>query len=404
VSRSRAEKSTKAAKTAFSASAVLLVGALVWLLVGVPALVKYPTDLKASPKYAGTFNVLVNPTTYAPLPEPTKLPLTIDRHIEVIDSSSSRAVVAETIHQKAGTLVDSTQRNQYVMDRRTLKNVKDPRAWAFEASNVVDRSGTYRLNLPFDTKSDGDYAIWKNEFGKPYEMQGVPGDSTSLREGLTLQNHRGAATDVPITDAYFKELTKSLPLPTSLTLDQLKPQLAAAGFDVDAVLPALLPKLSAADAATLATLAAKPIPLQYVMSFDGRASVEPRTGAEVVVGATESLGIKPNSPDLPAIRALLQKYGQVPEAVTAATALDKLASSSIPVVSYTYEQTPASVRTVAAQVKDMRRQVILATVWVPSLLAGLAGVALLVGAWSWPRGPRAGRARGRVGAPRPVRT
>jgi hypothetical protein len=129
---SRSPKSKKTAKIAFVSSAVLLVAALVWLVVGVPTLVKYPTDLSVSPKYAGTFNVLVNPTTYAPLPEPTKLPLTIDRHIEVVDSSGSRAVVAETIHQKAGTLVDSTQRNQYVMDRRSLKNVKDSRAWAFE--------------------------------------------------------------------------------------------------------------------------------------------------------------------------------------------------------------------------------------------------------------------------------
>lgn len=400
----RARRSKTPAKLAFIASAVLLVGALVWLLAGVPALVKYPTDVSVSPRYTGTFDVLVNPTTYAPLPEPTRLPLTIDRQIRVVDSSASRAVVAETIQQKAGTLVDSTQRNQYVIDRRTLKNVKDPRAWAFEPSNVVDRSGTYRLNLPFDTKSDGTYPIWKNEFGSPYEMRGVPGDSTSLREGLTLQNHRASATDVPITDAYFEELTTSLPLPTSLTLDQLKPQLAAAGFDVDTVLATLLAKLSPADAATLATLAAKPIPLQYVMSFDGHASVEPRTGAEVVVGATESLGTRPSSPDLPAIQAILQKYRQVPEAVTAATALDKLAASSIPIVSYTYEQTPASVRAVAAQVTDLRRQVILATVWVPSLLAGLAGVALLVGAWSWPRGARAGRVRGRVGAPRTAGT
>lgn len=392
-------------KIAFGATALLLAGALVWLLVGVPTFVKYPTDLDVSPRYTGTFDVLVDPTTYAPLPEPTTLPLTIDRHIEVVDSSASRAVVAETIHQKAGTLVDSTQRNQYVMDRRSLKNVKDPRAWAFTPSNVVDRSGTYRLNLPFGTDAFGTYPIWKNEFGKAYDMQGAaPGRSTTERAGLTLQNHRGTATDVPITDAYFAELTKSLPLPTALTLDQLKPQLAAAGFDVDAVLPALLPKLSPADAATLATLAAKPIPLEYTMSFDGHASVEPRTGAEVVVGATESLGIRPTSPDLPALQAILRKYRQVPEAATAATAIDTLATSSIPVVSYTYEQTPASVRAVAAKVKDLRQQVVLATVWLPAALAALAGIAFLVGAWSWPRPPRADRARSRADSPRPART
>ena len=59
--------------------------------------------------------------------------------------------------RRAGDIVDATQTNVYVMDRRTLQNVADDRAYAFDPSNVVDRSGAYRLNLPFDTSSDSTY-------------------------------------------------------------------------------------------------------------------------------------------------------------------------------------------------------------------------------------------------------
>jgi hypothetical protein len=394
-------RTRRVSKTAFITGAVLLIGAMVWMLVAVPALVKYPDDLDVSPKYEGTFSVLVNPTTYAPLEEPMSMPLTVERHIEVVDAGADTAVVRETITQRAGTLVDSTQQNQYVMDRRTLKNVKDDRAWAFTPSNVVDRSGAYRLNLPFDTKSDGRYAIYKNEIGTTYSMRPGDGVSEIEREGLTLQQYRGARYDMPITDAYFAQLSKALPLPTEMTLEQMKPALKAAGLDVDALLPQLLPKLTADEVTMLTSLATTPIPLEYTMSFEGDAAIEPKTGAQVIVNDVESIGIRPDSPDLPALQALLEKYSPaVPAAASAAAALETLSSSSIKIVQYGFDQTPASITDIAGEVKDMRQQVVLATQWIPMALALLGGVALLVGAWEWPR--RGRRRAAPVGVRRPA--
>lgn len=378
-------RSRTASKIAFGVSGLLVLLAILWLLVAVPMLVKYPDDLDASPKYAGTFKVFVDPTTYAPLPQPTTLPLSVSRHIEVVDATSSKAVVAETLVQKAGSLVNTTQRNQYVMDRRTMKNVKDPRAWAFTPANVVDRSGSYRLNLPFDTKADGRYPIYKNEIGTTYTMHEAAGPDTTNRHGLTLQNHAASRADVPITSAYLANLSSALPLPTEMTLDQLKPALTAAGLDVDALLPALLPALTQDEAATLTALAAQPIPLQYTLTFRGTASVEPKTGAEVIVNDIESIGIRPNSPELPKLQAILDAHDDIPEAAAASAALTKLSSSSIKVVEYAFRQTPASIADIASQVKDLRRQVVLAKQSIPIGLALLAGIALLVGVWKWPR-------------------
>src|SRR5690606_38503223 len=137
--------------------------ALAWMVGAVPALVKYPTDLDVSPAYDGTFRAFVD-TSAAPLEDPLEWPLMIDRRIEAVDeeSGASRVLVRETIEQRAGPILDTTQRNAYVMDRSSLENVSDERAFAFDEANVVDRSGAFRLNLPFDTDRDETYRVYKN--------------------------------------------------------------------------------------------------------------------------------------------------------------------------------------------------------------------------------------------------
>jgi Porin PorA len=129
-------------RIAVALSGGLAVAALFWWAVGVPALVKYPTDLDVNPRYEGTFSVHVDPTTGAPLATPLELPLTVDRHIRAVgdESGAGTVVVEETIAQEAGDLVDTTQTNVYVMDRRTLKNVVDDRAYAFDPENVCSRA------------------------------------------------------------------------------------------------------------------------------------------------------------------------------------------------------------------------------------------------------------------------
>ena len=91
-------------------------------------------------------------------------------------------------------------------------------------------------------------------------------------------------------------------LPESLTLDELKPQLLAAGIDVDAVVTALTPVLTPEDAATLSEFAPQPIPIDYVLSFDGTAAVEPVTGVEVSVATVETVGARPVLTSLPALQ------------------------------------------------------------------------------------------------------
>jgi hypothetical protein len=375
--------------------------ALAWMAIGVPTFVKYPTDLDASPRYAGSFRAFVD-LSMAPLAEPTVLPLTVDRHIEAIgdESGSSRVLVRETIDQKAGDLLDTTQTNQYVMDRSTIENVSDDRAYSFDPANTVDRAGAYRLNLPFGTSRNDTYTIYKNEIDDTYALRPDRADPTSHVEGLELANFSASVDEAPLSDAYLAELNKTVTLPDSVTLDQLEPQLLQAGIDVDALVAALTPVLTPEDAATLNAFAAEPIPLSYVLSFDGTAAVEPVTGAEVTVASTETVGARPVLTSLPTLRAVLGHYPDVPEAAATSAALDGLVTApATPLFQFDYEQTPASVADIADQARSMRRQVLAAKFWLPLALAVGAGLSLAAGVGVALRRGRTGTSRSAAGTP-----
>lgn len=369
-------------RTALLLGSGLVVVLVAWMLVGIPSLVKYPTDLEADQAFEGSFTVLVDPTSAAPLEEPLELPLQVDRHIEAIgeESGANEVIVRETLNERAGDLIDITQVNQYVMDRSDIVNVADDRAYAFTPDNVVDRAGRYRLHLPFDTSRDETYDMYKNETASTYQLQADAAEPTSEVEGLTLSNFVVDVDEVPVSDAYLEELGAAVPLPRELTLEQMKPHLLAAGIDVDAVLAALLPVLSPEDTATLVEFAGEPIGLDYVLSFGGRVSVEPVTGAEVRAFVAESMGVRPQLETLPDLLAVLGRYPQVPEAAAAATDLQALAEGpAIPLFEYSYEQTPASVADIADEAAAMRMQIRLAKVWLPIGLAVAALFTLGIG-------------------------
>jgi hypothetical protein len=159
-----------------------------------------------------------------------------------------------------------------------------------------------------------------------------------------------------------------------------------------AELSALAPVLTSADLATLAQIAAQPIPLHYVLFFKGTTGVETTTGAEVDVSATEWVGAKPVLADAAALQAVIAHYPDVSEAVAAGEALAALSSApATKLFEYRYQQTPASVAEIADEVKSLRNQIRLVERYLPvSLLA--AGLVSLAGAFVYwrRRGPTIG--------------
>jgi hypothetical protein len=177
-----------------------------------------------------------------------------------------------------------------------------------------------------------------------------------------------------------------MPVPRSLSFEELKPVLVSAGVPVDAALEALVRVASPADLAALASMVGQPIALEYVDTFSGRTLVEPDTGAIVDVSSVvEQVGARPAPDALPPLLAILRRYRSEPAVGAAVEALERLDGQPIPVFEYRYAQTRASVAEIASWVGDQHAQLVLAERTLP-LTAAAAGAALVVlgvGASSW---------------------
>jgi Porin PorA len=353
---------------------VLLLGAVLWRFVAQPALVKYPTDLEGDAHAEGTITFFLDPETREPLDPPAEEPLVIDRHLEVDgDESDGDVAVVDEIDEQEIAGQPSELRQRYVIDRTTLENVADDRAFAYDEANVTDRSPAYSINLPFDA-GDGPYAVWKNESGESYEFTAT--DSYEV-DGVELTAYEGSADDLPVTDAYVAALAPQ-GVPTELTLDELRPILAGAGLDLDALLGALLPQLSPDDVQALLAVAEAPVPLSYSLSVETRFGVEPRTGAIVDLSSiSQTVGARPDPEAIAPIADVLGRYPQVPEAVGAIETLNGFADGPpIPVFAIDYTQTEDSRSETVEQANDLAGQITLATRTIPLglLVAGLAAV------------------------------
>jgi hypothetical protein len=373
---------------------VLLLGAFGWRNVAVPALVKFPTDVDQRPQYVGTFTLFVDPATAAPLVEPTTSALTVDRHVEGLpdQSGASRVVVRETITFDVEGLASATQIHQYVMNRRTNVNIADDRAWAFDDTNVFDRSGAYWVALPKDVDSTSTMPMYKDEVGGRFTVTGGP--ETEVVEGLDLVGVASAPTTMPVTEAYLRSLDAVVPLPRSLGFEQMKPSLIAAGVPVDDAMASLVEVATPDELATLGELIAQPIPLEYVVTFGGTTFVEPRTGAIVdVASIVDRISVRRAAEALPPLLTNLERYRDEPAIAAAIAGLDRVGSEPLPVFEYRYAQTPASAEEIARWVSDQHDRMNLAERTIPLALAVTGAAAVVIGGLLLVRSVRGGRRR-----------
>ena len=116
---------------------ILIVAAILWWAIAVNLLVKFPSDVNVTPIYEGDVDVYQDLLTGQLVKQPTNFPLSIERHYESVSDEydSSKAVVIESITQTVEVPLapqEIVDISQYVIDRKTIENVDDPRSWAFE--------------------------------------------------------------------------------------------------------------------------------------------------------------------------------------------------------------------------------------------------------------------------------
>lgn len=356
----------------FLLAALFLGAGLLWGPVVAPALVRFPTNTDETMQYRGTLTLRSDLASGAPLATPVELPLRVERWVRVVDSSFDTVVVRETVRQFVGDGKPVVEDHQFVMDRRSMKFVDDPRSWSYRRTARTDPGGTYRISFPLGTTATGVYPLFSPETASAYEIDG--GGQPGQRAGLDVLGFHGAF-ERPAAASYRANLIAN-GFPAALNAAGIRATLAASGVDADAVAAALSP----AGAEAWRSIIATPAALQYSYRYDGQVAVEPRTGGEVAVDATEGPAVRPPPALFEQLRTVLAAEPTSPAVTAAFAGVDRAASAgSTPVVVARYEETPASVADTVATVRDQLDKVRLVEDRLPWVALGVGAVFLLGG-------------------------
>ncbi|HZQ26756.1 MAG TPA: porin PorA family protein [Acidimicrobiales bacterium] len=363
-----------------SAGAVILVAALVWTVLVVPRMERLPGGIDDTMHYQGTVSLGLDPTTGAPLATPLSVPLTIERRVQAVagQTGGHRELVTDTV---AATIVGrtSSQAWTYLLDRRSMANVPDTRT-------VVDKAGTYSINLPFNATPTRTYQMWKPETGTSYPLTQSQGAAATKVDGLRVLRLSGGLPKTPVT-ADEQQALGAQGFPAQLTSEQVTARLAAAGIDLMKTGAALQQALTPAQLDEVLVALTKPLPLQYSLTSSGNALVEPRSGMIVSVeGVTETLTVRPDLSGAAPVLGLLQQHTDIPQIASALAALSAMASAPDQVV-YTarYSQTPASVSERVGAAKSARRDLRNLSAVIPLSLGGIALILFVTAAYLRPK-------------------
>jgi DUF3068 family protein len=386
---------------AICAGLVLLIGAAAFRVFAVPALVRFPLDADKTAHYRGVAVTYVDQQTLTPLSTPKREPLTLDRHVKVVDGDFGHAVVQETITIRAGATT-SVEHYRYVMDRRSMKFTGGAGNYAFGDPNAtMHNGGSYRVNFAMGTQRDGTYYAFIPEADTQVALQYVRGPHYSPAAGVDVTDFSSKLL-APVAPYYLEHL-KAMGLPMEVSAVQLQPTLLASGIDIAKAIAAAGPYLSPAESATIAATLAKPVPLHYFFVVDGAISIEPKTGALVSVHSNaEGVAVQPDFSNANVLKPILEKYSALPAVKAAADGLSALSVKEPQRAQILeYQQTPASQRDIAGVASDQAKMMNLATWWVPIGLAVLGGLLVVLGVILRRRAGR-GRPNANVGRDHPI--
>lgn len=360
---------------------VLLVATVLWMTVGLGALLKIPTGQDATSYCTGDATFYINPVTQQPLPagQTLKLPLEVTRRVFTVDGETTgdKIVFQEEISSTMG--VQTLQRTSlFVLDRKTSINVADDRAYDWVETNKVDRSGTYYPLLPMDTAKDGDYSVWKGETG-----MGVSGAfmEEKVVDGVKLFVFGGPVDRAPVVPAYVQMSG----FPESISFTALAQQLKAAGFDAEAFMAIALPRMTPEDQQTLAQVTQQPIPLTYYWDVYQVVGVEPFTGLPMdILETKEDLSMSPDLSGLAPLFNVLMKYSSDPVLgpyLQQLTTLQGVMASAGPskIFNLDYQQTDESVQELADLTKPNINKIKLGKTYLPIAGFALGGLLLIAG-------------------------
>ncbi len=359
---------------------IFILGAILWWAIAVNAMIKLPSDVDVENTYEGEVTWYVNPTDQTPLPEgqEMKVPLEVTQRITALEDEfdSSTGLIKETVNLSMGGLQQPASEFVYALDRKTMENVKDDRAYAWDTRNTVDREGSYYPFFTFDTSKDETYSFWKSEIGEGLEAEYV---DEQEKEGITVYNFKMSCEDKPVVDAYVENMG----FPSETTVEEMKSSLKAMGVDMDALAALAAQVMVAEDLQALnAALQAK-IPIEYLWSMEQEISVDPKTGIPVdVYKSAETLSMRLDLSGMSQLQPVLAKYAgdaRLGPAIAQLAGLQSQMGEARKVFSYEYVSTQDSIKVNAEDAKDGAGEINLIKVYIPWAMLIVGALLLIIG-------------------------
>lgn len=396
----------RAGRIILAAGVVLAVAGIVLPFILGAAFVSYPGGpVDQTTLAVGRYTQLVNPATLAPQ-SPRSRVLCLVSRLRTVETTGGTVILQQDGSESLGPsspappapppptttpcplpspLAQFSQR--YAIDQDSVRNVASPQAYAYTPGNTVDRSPAYSVNLPLGT-GHGPYLMWDDATGQTYR---ISAEGSTTRDGLGLERFGGTAPPAPVSAAFLATLSP-LGLPSTMTLDQLEPQLApqlpvnpAANW-VD-VIKSALKGLSGNDLNTTSDRAVvdgillKPMPVSYLLSTQVQLQVYPKTGTIVSADVMQTLQMRSEIAGLQRVLAILSTYtgnATINGPGGAISLLTKLATAKpTPLFTAIYSPKPQSVASAAALAKSRGDDIDTLTVTIP-LIIGLVGLVLIL--------------------------
>jgi hypothetical protein len=365
---------------------VLAVAGIVLPFILGAAFVSYPggpIDQTIHP--TGIFTWQVNPATLEKQVQPSQ-GLCLDSRLRTVETTGNTVILQRDDSESVGPLrspphcrlplLHFTQR--YAIDQDSVRNVASQQAYAYAPGSTVDRSPAYSVNLPLGT-GNGPYLMWDDATGQTYPL--TPQGSVT-QDGLQLRRFGGRLANAPASAAFLAALAP-LDLPSTRTLDQLGPQLTAAGVDLN-ILPKAIRSLDQATEQPVVNSTLNAIRIDYVLTTTVELLVYPKTGTIVSLESVEqTLAMRPDIVGLGRVLAIMSQPKYATDTLVG-TVADQLANLVIappttPVLTqhYTQQQDQKSVAAVAAVAKSRGDDIDTLTVTIP-LIVGLVGLVLIL--------------------------
>lgn len=347
--------------------------------------VTYPGDAfqDTTVHATGTASLLIDPATLAPQAQPGRaLPVDLQRRVHTLNTVDGTAIVEADDALGIDNLPPQHFVQRYTIDKTTARNVvSSSPAFAFTPPNIVDRSPAYTVSFPFNAGM-GPYSVWVDEVGQsiPYTYVGA-----GSIDGLRVNRYRGVLADGPLQPAFLNQLASEGLAPTA-TFSQLRPQLIAAGVDVDQFINVALRQLDPPDQQAVTAALAMPIPLDYRLAIDSQLSVEPWTGTIVSQDhVDEAVSERPDFAGIGRIYAIItqDKYAAKHDVTAAAADLARLLGTppTTKLITETYVQTAPSTADVAAKAGQWADRIVLLTVILPIVLGVVGLLMCLTAGW-----------------------